>query len=732
MVQISTKTPLNEEGSIDYDAWLAQQARHYAEPHYILIKQAAEFCKSHGSMVPASHARNCFMQGLGMAAVLAELNADYEALVAALLFELVNQKLIPLAEIEAQFGRSIMRIIKDAMTMKAVQTLRKEGPEDGSQIEQLRKMLLAMINDVRVVLVKLAERTIAIRAAKQLSPSRRKVLAYEIMHIYAPLANRLGIGQIKWELEDRAFHYLQPRAYEEITRSLHEKRLVRESYITDIIEQLSGCLKKAGVDADVSGRVKHIYSIWRKMQKKQLDFDQLFDIRALRILVKDVAACYGALACVNSLWTPIPSEFNDYISSPKVNGYRSIHTVVMGPKQKTIEVQIRTHAMHEESEMGVAAHWRYKEGAVRDASFENRINWLRNLLDWQREIGAGDENIEALRHKVVDERIYVFTPDGKVIDLPHGATPIDFAYHIHTEIGHRCRGAKVNGKIVTLTHTLHTTDRVEIITGKEIKPSRDWLSRQEKYIVSNRAREKIAYYFRQEHRAENILAGKDILAREAQKYRLKAQDYEWLAKACHLQTVEELYAAVGNNDLSMTHVMEHLAVHFGTATATVAKPTEIPIKKTIKTQQAGLVIQGVDKLLSRTAGCCRPVMGDPVIGYITQGRGVTVHRIDCSNISHLPPSHQDRLVEVKWGEDSAENYPVGLLVHALNQANILRDLTALFANEKMAVMSLQTVFSKDRNILQINLVLEVKDTAQLRHMQTLLKLVPGVLDVKRG
>lgn len=682
----------------------------------------------------------CLLQGAEMTTILAQLSAGPEALAAALLYPSYQQKQIDPVILQKNC-QSIWSIISGAQNMIAVQAMRKsrKTATHYQQVDRLRKMLIAMINDVRVALVKLAERTYVLRHAdRNLSSAAQKVLAYEILNIYAPLANRLGIGQIKWELEDRAFRYLHRDEYRDISQKLQDKRLERETYISNIIAQLTQLLKQKNIQADVSGRIKHIYSIWRKMQKKQLTFDQLYDIRAMRILVRDIQDCYRALGVIQEIWPSLPNEFDDYIATPKPNGYRSIHLVVKGPQDKTIEIQIRTYAMHEESEMGVAAHWRYKEGVVRDAGFEARLEWLRSLLDWQKELSHDDENIEALRSEVVDSQIYVFTPAGEVIDLPAGATSLDFAYRVHTEVGHRCRGAKVNGKMVPLTTVLQTGQQIDIITTKTGQPSRDWLRADLGYIKTSRARQKVQHWFRQLNKTENAAIGKEMLLKAIKKVSAKKIDYQKVARAFNVHDVEDLHAAIATGDSRLQQVIGYIEQHFGTEIfpdleQVKIEETKLELPRTKSNQsinhKTDLIINGVDNLLFHMAGCCHPIYGDQVIGYITQGRGVTVHRQDCQTLDQLTPKRRDRLVDVQWGQQQQTGFIVDLKI-LVESSQIVKTLTQFISNEAIELISLTTRTAAQKQI-HIQLSLHVKDRDKLDIVKTKLSQLTGVITVKR-
>jgi GTP pyrophosphokinase len=680
MLPSTTRTPRNALGVIDAAQWLALLAGHYSPEHRQEIQRAYDYLQQHSQDTAAE--QTPLIQGVEMAALLVDLSAGYDTVVAALLFPLLEQKLVTPVVLQNAFGKEYVEIVSGAVEMHSIQLMRKnkEGQAANEQIDRLRKMLLAMINDVRVVLVKLAERVYIMRFAKHLTSAKQKVLAHEVMSIYAPLANRLGIGQIKWELEDRAFRYLEPKSYLDISHSLDEKRRDREQYIQAMITTLNDGLKANGIKAEVVGRIKHLYSIWRKMQKKDLDFEKLFDVRAMRILVNDVATCYRALSYVHQQWQPVASEFVDYIATPKSNGYRSIHTVVLGPNHKTIEIQIRTHSMHEESEMGVAAHWRYKEGVRHDASYETRIAWLRSLLDWQKELGEGDARVEEVRHKVMNDRIYVLTPEGLVVDLAKGATPVDFAYHVHTEVGHRCRGAKVDGKMVPLTTPLETGQQVSIVTGKEVKPSRDWLRPELNYVHTLRAKQKIQHWFRQQLKEEEVPSEK-----------VEA-------------TVVEPEPKIERPELAKPH--SH-------------------------TTRGIMIIQGVDNLMFHMAGCCHPVMGDGVMGYITQGRGVTVHKIGCLTLEMMQKKSPDRLVEVDWGNASGYFPVMFRLVAESSNTHLMRDITQVLSQEKIGLLNLQSNVDKRTGLAYVQLRVEVKNSEQCNHLLVLLRKIAGVQRVDR-
>ena len=716
MVQTSNQAIYNDDRTVNADILKQACERGFSAEQFALIGKAFEAIG--GPDIDLS---------LEMAAVLFELNADPNALVAALLYPMVQHQLLNGAHIKEQYNAEIWRIIRGVEDMSAARVLLKHR-QDLSQVDRLRKMLLAMINDVRVVLVKLAERMVLLRHTKTMDDPARQEIGMSVMQIYAPLANRLGIGQMKWEMEDRAFMILQPDTYKSITKNLSERRLDREQYLEMMIDRLDQALLQDGVKAEITGRVKHIYSIHRKMEKKHLDFKGLFDIQAMRILVRDIHACYRALSTVHQHFTPLPSEFDDYIATPKPNGYRSIHTVVKGPQDKNIEIQIRTYGMHEESEMGVAAHWRYKEGTSHDASYETRIAWMRNLLDWQRELGEEDAHIEEMRTKVVEDRVYVFTPQGQVIDLPIGATPIDFAYHVHTEVGHRCRGAKIHGAIVPLTYQLKTGDQVDIITAKESRPSRDWLSERLGYVKCPRVRNKIASWFRQQNKPENIVIGKERLLKECAKYHINKIDYDELVNRSNVVYLDDFFAGIATGDIKLHSIVARLR---GEQKQEGDKAVG-DFQSAKKTGASGdFVIEGVDNALIAPAGCCRPVAGDEIIGYITQGAGIKVHRKDCRQLSMLKEKSPERCIDVTWHTETKGKYPVDIAIYGHNRDGLLRDITATVSNEELGISGLNTSADKRGNHVTIVVTVDVKSREQAEKLQDILLNVSGVMQVSR-
>lgn len=623
MVQVRAHQPVNDDGSINLEAWLEHVTRVDPALDRQALQEACEFARDleqQANTTPHhwSEDASTFRAGLDIAEILADLKLDQDSLVAAIIYRGVREGKITLAAVHQRFGPVVAKLIEGVLRMAAISASinPRESVVLGSQtqVENLRKMLVAMVDDVRVALIKLAERTCAIRAVKEADEEKRQRVAREVFDIYAPLAHRLGIGHIKWELEDLSFRYLEPEQYKQIAKLLHERRLDREQYINDAMANLRQELEATGIKADISGRAKHIYSIWRKMQRKGLQFSQIYDVRAVRVLVPEVRDCYTTLGIVHTLWRHIPKEFDDYIANPKENGYRSLHTAVIGPEGKVLEVQIRTHAMHEEAELGVCAHWRYKGTDVKAGSnqYEEKISWLRQVLEWHEELGDIGGLADQLRVDIEPDRVYIFTPDGHAIDLPKGATPLDFAYRVHTEIGHNCRGAKINGRIVPLNYSLQTGEQVEIITSKHGTPSRDWLNPNLGYITTSRARAKIVHWFKLQARDQNVAAGKTLLERELARLGLPRVDFDKLAEKANMKIAEDMFAALGAGDLRLAQLV-NLAQQLVEPERGSEQLELIPRKATgYKPGKRGdIQIQGVGNLMTQMAGCCQPCRATP-------------------------------------------------------------------------------------------------------------------------
>ena len=600
--------------------------------------------------------------------------------------------------------------------------------------EGLRRMLLALIKDVRVVLIAIAWQLVKLRRIKD-DHDEAVLLAREAMLIHAPLANRLGIWQLKWELEDLAFRYDQPEDYRRIARLVSERRSDRESFIRAFIKRLETAIAAAEIKGEVKGRPKHIYSIWRKMQRKGLDFHELFDVRAVRILVDDIPGCYSVLGLVHSLWQPVPGEFDDYITMPKGNNYQSLHTAVIGPEGKVVEVQIRTHEMNEHAELGVASHWRYKEGGPTDPAFDNKIAVMRQLLDSGEEKLDDESLLESFQTAVSEDRVYVLTPRGQVLDLALGATVLDFAYQVHTEVGHRCQGAKVNGRIVPLTYRLETGSRVEILTGKHAKPSRDWLNPRLGFIRGARARAKVRQWFRRESHEENLQQGKEVVEADLKRLGLTVTDLETVPERFNFNSVDDLFAAVGNGDLTVSQVVHAVERYKDREVELTLEDLVSRAPKRRRTQEdkkvSDITIEGVGNLMTSMARCCQPVPGDPICGYITRGRGVTIHRDDCPNALRWVREDNPRLIQVRWRKELDSGYRVNLLLRAYNRRELIKDISTMMATSDVTVTDINSHVDEDTEEVSIRLQVTVKDYQHLSDLLNRLNTIPNVFEARR-
>ena len=664
--------------------------------------------------------------------VLSRLDADASALLAALLFDLPGLRAAVAGELAASHP-AVRGLLEGQDAADPVWALHA-GREAGRNGEGLRRLLLAIIQDLRVVPILLARQLAKMRVADRLPEAERRALAQLTRDLHAPLANRLGIWQLKWELEDLAFRHLEPETWRRLARELDESRAARERYIEAVKKQLGRALAAQGIAAEISGRPKHIYSIWRKMQKKQLPLDRLYDLRAVRVMVADVAACYATLGVVHALWAPVPGEFDDYIARPKPNGYASLHTAVVGPEGRTLEVQVRTGEMHEQAELGVAAHWRYKEtggsaaGKGAGRAFERKIAWMRQLLE---QAGDGrDEGLAgALDAELVEERVYALTPRGEVVDLPQGATPLDFAYHVHTMVGHRYKGAKVNGRIVPLGHHLRSGDRVEIMTGKEPDPKRDWLLPANGFLASGRSRDKVRAWFHKLDRSRNLQAGRELLERELKRLGLHQAELAPVARRFHAESVDDLYMQVALGDVGpnqvvrVLHELQHAAEP---ATPAVSRPSP---RRAPRKDPAGFTVQGVGNLLVQLARCCQPVPGEPIAGYLTRSRGVTVHRAGCASFARLAAAQPQRVLPVEWGS-SGGGYEVDVAITGVDRKWLLKDVTTLVAQEDAHLSDIRSEVGSNGRA-QLQLKLRVSDYGQLSTLLGKLDALPGVEQARR-
>src|SRR5574344_1642425 len=710
------------------------------------ISSVFAYCHDH---IPESteNSNRLTKRAAEMIGILITLHMDLDTLNAAILYPHLEDNYFTIEQPKQDLGEKIAHLlhgVKDMEAIRFLQNLSTNRVSDG-QIDTVRRMLLAMVEDVRAVVIKLSERIAALREVKNSDEETRVLVAKEISNIYAPLANRLGIGQLKWELEDLSFRYLHPDIYKQIAHLLDEKRIDRENYINDFVDDLKKKLSNEGISADVYGRPKHIYSIWRKMQKKHLDFSDLYDVRAVRVIVNRLQDCYAALGVVHTLYHHIPREFDDYIANPKPNGYQSIHTVVLGPLGKTVEIQIRTEQMHNNAELGVAAHWKYKEGPNSgvDAAYEERIAWLRKLLAWQEDMVESGSLVDELRTQVFEDRVYVFTPKGEVVDLPVGATPLDFAYQVHSMVGHRCIGAKVDGRIVPFTYTLQTGDQIEIITQKEPNPSRDWMNPNMGFLRTSRARAKVASWFRKVDRDKNILAGKETLEKEMERHgfqlskELQAQMLREVYARYNIHDHDDLLAGLGAGDIRINELMNFFETKLNKPSVEeeekkLLAQLEQKSQHRVQSQPKGhIVVQGVGNLMTHIARCCQPIPGDGIVGFITQGRGISVHREDCEQLKELMRRNPERMIEAVWGENYSGGYTLTVRITANDRSGLLRALTTIIANEKINVMGMRSRSNVKTQTADIDIDMEIYNIEALNRMLSKINQMSDVVSAKR-
>ena len=733
VARAETSTPQQQGETLDLDAWFDAVAGARSASEQQLIRAAMDKARqAHREQTRAS-GEPYLMHSLAVAEIVHHLNLDAEAIAAAILHDVVEDTEVTLDELEQAFGVGVARLVDGVTKMGHIGELRGApgAGRRGGQSESIRKLLLAMAEDVRVVLIKLADRLHNMRTLRHLDEQRQRRIARETLEIYAPLANRLGIWQVKWELEDLSLRYLDPSAYHHIASLLDGRRVDRERHIEEVKQKLHAALAEVGIRAEITGRPKHIYSIWRKMRRKNVDFHNIFDVQAVRVLVDRTSECYAALGIVHGLWRHIPHEFDDYIASPKANNYRSLHTAVIGPGGKPVEVQIRTHEMHEHAELGIAAHWRYKEGGGIDAGFEKKIAWLRQLLEWKDEEPSAEAFVDRFKSESVEERVYVLTPQGQVIDLPAGATALDFAYHIHTDVGHRCRGVKVDGRMVPLTYELSSGEQVEVLTARQPSPSRDWLNPHLGYLKTSRARAKVRHWFKQQDREISVGAGRAILERELHRLGVKPANLEKVAERLNFKDLDGLLAALGRGDIQAGQVVG-VVLSLSDEAPKTAQDLPIVHRRAPRAPDAdNFRILGVGNLLTQTARCCHPVPNDPIVGYITRGRGVTIHRSDCPNVLRLKEEDRDRLIDVEWGASPANLYPVDIQIRAWDRQGLLRDISAVLANDKINVIEVRTRTDRKDMMAHMELSLEVADIGQLSRVLGRIGQLPNILEVKR-
>jgi GTP diphosphokinase / guanosine-3',5'-bis(diphosphate) 3'-diphosphatase len=670
--------------------------------------------------------------------ILAELHLDTATLKAALLHDVVEDSPHELAEVRERFGDEVAELVDGVTKLGRIEfeTLSE------AQSENLRKMLIAMAKDIRVILIKLADRLHNMRTLSALPPERRREKAVETMEIYAPLAHRLGISSIKWELEDLSFYYLEPRKFHQVQKMVAESRAARETYLQQVIDQLQGELREVGVEAEISGRPKHLYSIYQKMSHKGKDFNEIYDLIALRVIVDSVKDVYGALGTVHSIWKPVPGRFKDYVAMPKFNMYQSLHTTVIGPAGRPLEIQIRTEEMHRTAEYGIAAHWRYKEGGRGDESFDERLAWLRQMLEWQTELKDPREFMEALKIDLFEDEVFVFTPKGDVRSMRRGSTPIDFAYAIHTEVGHHCVGAKVNGSIVPLGYELHMGDRVEIMTNKSSWPSRDWLN----IVKTSSARSKIRSYFSKASRGDDLQRGRDELVKVMRKHGLGVSSpgatraLDSVAAEMNFQASEDLLAHIGSGKVSAKQIagkLLKLMAAEGPKTAPEPEPETLPLTTPMtaprakrRRQGGGVKVKGIDDVLVRLARCCNPVPGDDIVGFVTRGRGVSVHRRDCANAADLLRT-PERIIDVEWDKGSETTYQVEIVIEAVDRMRLLQEVSSTMAEAGVNILSAHVATDRG-GISTMRFLFELGNMDQLQSVIREVRAIDGVFEVARA
>jgi len=719
---------LIQTGNID--DLVKKAGKYLPEEKLQLLKRAYDFaCNSHEGQVRLSGGPYV-AHPLHVALILADLQLDSSALAASLLHDTVEDSSVSLEKIKKDFGHEIASLVDgttklEELSRKTPATGLKSGIQAAQQAENLRKMLVAMAEDLRVVFIKLADRLHNMRTLAALPPEKQERIARETIEIYAPLAHRLGIWELKWELEDLSFRYLEPSRYAQISRMVNLRRNQREAIINRLVSVLKDEFEKAGLQGEVTGRPKHLYSIYQKMRKYESQgkrFDDIQDLLALRVLVNTVPDCYNAIGVVHSLWRPMPGYFDDYIANPKANGYQSLHTAVMAMRSIPLEVQIRTYDMHHFAEYGVASHWQYKEGEKKDGLFEQKLGWLRQLVDWHRELTGAEEFLESVKTDIFNDQVFVFTPKGEIKDLPQGATPIDFAYRIHTDLGHRCIGAKVNSRLMPLNYQLKNGEVVEIIAAKKDKaPSRDWLNPNLGYVRTSHAREKLRQFFKRQERAENIELGRNLLEKEMRRLGLKMGSREEIARMFSYENVDDFLAAIGYGGVSQHQIAMKLVSQQEAPKQAVE---QAPVKKTTSSVR----VLGAGNMLTSLAFCCNPVPGDAIIGYITRNKGVTVHRADCHNVMR-PDLERERLVEVDWGQ-SDRLYPVRMRLIAWDRVGLVRDFSTVIAEEKINIMSM-TVTEHDDGTSVIDFTLATGSLYQLSRLINKLEGIKGVVSIVR-
>ncbi len=711
-----------------FEQWLHSFALNADEKKQ--LKQAAESCQQ-----LASHTKEgeqLLQAGRQIIDILRPLSMDCETFIAAMLLPFYLHKKTLAEQITEQVSATTLLLLQNVQQMQVFSVLQDHNRQlTSEQADNLRRMLLTMVEDVRAVVIKLAERVYYLQAIKEKSEASLVIAAREVADIYAPLANRLGIGQLKWLLEDAAFRILHPDAYQKIASLLAEKRSHREQYIENFVQQLQQALQQHSIQAEVYGRPKHIHSIWKKMNKKSVDFSGLHDVRAVRVVVEHLQDCYGALGIVHTLWHHIPSEFDDYVANPKPNGYQSLHTVVLGSDGKSVEIQIRTKQMHQDAELGVAAHWKYKEGTKKLArGFEEKVVWLRKLLSWQDDVKDNSSLAADIRSQVFEDRVYVFTPKGDVIDLPAGCTPLDFAYYIHSEVGNRCIGAKVDGRIAPFNYRLQNGEQVEIIVAKQANPKRDWLNPHLGYLHSPRSRAKVQHYFRQLDKDKHQQLGREQLETELVARDMKLADARKVVKDFNVHHFDDLLTAIGAGDIKVRQVIKALQGKQVKQTPTKFIAKQPSVARGDK--QSEICVEGVGNLLTHIAGCCQPIPGDKIMGFITHGRGISVHRRDCEQLEHLLMQHGERAVEVSWGSGVASGYALDLQLYCLEHSSLMNEITSILLTEKTKLLNMASQWNKSTQLMKVSLKIEVESLDKVDRLLQQLQQLSAVVSARRS
>jgi GTP pyrophosphokinase len=733
MVAINKKFPTLPDGTVDIPAWLEYLSIASPFDNIDLITKTILLADKTSKGLTTFYGQPCIEQSLELAEITIDLKLDEEAVAASILIPTIMHTQLSIDTIKETINEPVAKLVMGVQQMDTLNILLPNIKKSRNeiQIDRLRKTYLAMISDIRVALIKLALQLSLMRGIKHINPAERKLFGQETLDIYAPLANRLGIGQIKWELEDLAFHYTDPQTYKTIAKFLAERRIDREQRIHSFIQEVKTILSLHGIKANITGRAKHILSIYLKTQKKDVDYKNIYDASAIRILVPTIDDCYNVLSIVHHTWDHINEEYDDYIANPKPNGYSSIHTAVIGPDGKHFEIQIRTYDMHAKAEHGVASHWVYKESKKDHGEYESKITFLRQLLSFHKQVAEKNPNETKALNAVFNERVYVFTPAGDIVDLPLGATPLDFAYHIHSGLGHRCRGAKINDHIVPLTHRLKTCDRIEIITTKNGGPSRDWLNKELGYIATPRARAKVSQWFKQQDITQYIEHAKQILEREFSRAGISHPDLQKVATQFNFKNTESLLISLGHGSIRPSQIIHAILKGNEDKKASILPYKNIYPGTDTKDPSFSFQIAGIDDLLTRIAKCCKPIPGDDIIGFITQGRGISIHRVDCKNLSKLSSDHQNKTLAVNWDGGKLGAYYVDLQIFAEGREALLKEITSLLANEKIDLIMLNSTINRKSNVLFIKMTVQIHHNDELTKLIQQLKKLPNVSEVKR-